>query len=236
MQAELAARRAASENNTSPHKNLRTTESAAGHFERSGTDRRQRFAIGNHVVSFQYPKKPRQLIAMAVIFVVAIMVVAVFLGMRAESMYQTDSGTSEPTRATEQATLPAHSGSLKLSEESTLADVEEYAAECTDPIPDQDVLYGDIFDRIDTRLGHENMVASWYITDGRIYIWLECGDGADMSEVRKTGEEINESIHGIMGMEEDDAPVIIIGRNASWKLKMVMIEGSTEFISEESAP
>lgn len=146
-------------------------------------------------------------------------------------------GTSwqdDPTEATWNTETPAPSEG-DLNETTSMTELEAYAAEYTQPNPDEQSLFGGAYSRIDRYITEVDSECNWYINEGCIYIWPKCDKGDDPEEVADLWGGVTETINEII-MDEgvEDTPVIIPIRDRDgWKNLMILVDGTTVFISEE---
>ena len=105
----------------------------------------------------------------------------------------------------------------------------------TQPNPDEQSLFGGAYSRIDRYITEVDSECNWYINEGCIYIWPKCDKGDDPEEVADLWGGVTETINEII-MDEgvEDTPVIIPIRDRDgWKNLMILVDGTTVFISEE---
>ena len=170
-----------------------------------------------------------------VIAVAAVSLVIGFLASDRQDEY--GDGTSwqdDPTEATWNTETPAPSEG-DLNETTSMTELEAYAAEYTQPNPDEQSLFGGVYSRIDRYITEVDSECNWYINEGCIYIWPKCDKGDDPEEVADLWGGVTETINEII-MDEgvEDTPVIIPIRDRDgWKNLMILVDGTTVFISEE---
>lgn len=127
---------------------------------------------------------------------------------------------------------PAKGGDTGLHRNSSLVDVENYAAEHTEGLSDETVLFRDIYQEISTVIETKGSDTNWYVSEGRIYVWGKCDTGTDSEEVAAEWQELSDSIKSTLASEDlEETPVIIaVHDEDNYDLQVVLVDGEAVFV------
>ena len=241
MQEELAARRAASENREVTAE--RSDLAASGHFERSeqrgpmsrrGSSHRPGQANRSRQTNRPgQANRPGTVSGSKVIAIAAI--VAGYMHSKELQPETTDwTQATESTRTPTESTWAPRSEDAEIDEWASLNDIYAYMDARTEPMEEPESLYGEVYWDIREIIYQYQKDCNWYIHEGRIFVSPQCALDDDPRTLAATWREVSDKIHKKLetANKENASVVIAIRSNEDWRLRMLLIDGETEFVSE----
>lgn len=260
MQEELAARRAASENREVTAE--RSDLAASGHFERSGQKgpmsrrgsshrpgqaNRSRQANRPESTSRPRPRGPEKMggaslhrgtVVIVVVLVAVIAIAAIVAGYMHSKELQPEptdwTQATESTRTPTESTWAPRSEDAEIDEWASLNDIYAYMDARTEPMEEPESLYGEVYWDIREIIYQYQKDCNWYIHEGRIFVSPQCALDDDPQTLAATWREASDKIHKKLetANKENASVIIAIRSNEDWRLRMLLIDGETEFVSE----
>ena len=254
MQEELAARRAASENREVTAE--RSDLAASGHFERSGqrgpmsrrgSSHRPGQANRPGSTSRPRPRGPEKMggaslhrgtVVIVVVLVAVIAIAAIVAGYMHSKELQPEptdwTQATESTRTPTESTWAPRSEDAEIDEWASLNDIYAYMDARTEPMEEPESLYGEVYWDIREIIYQYQKDCNWYIHEGRIFVSPQCALDDDPQTLAATWREASDKIHKKLetANKENASVVIAIRSNEDWRLRMLLIDGETEFVSE----
>lgn len=173
----------------------------------------------------------RGTMAVIVVLVVVIAIASIIAGYIHIKEYQQDlTDMTEPT----EFTWAPPSGDVEIDEWASLNDIYAFIDERTEPMEEPESLYGDVYWDIRDIIYRYQKDCNWYIHEGRIFVSPECDLDDDPETLAATWTEASDKIHKkLETADKENASVVIAIRSGEdWRLRMLLIDGGIEFVSE----
>ena len=146
--------------------------------------------------------------------------------------YDQETEWSDPPEMSEEY-LTEEAEEAGLEEYSSNTEIYSYVEERTEPFEDEKSLYGDTYFNIMDIVEQHDEEFNCFITNGRIYVSPTCSDEDDPAQLEKTWKSVSDEIQSeLESQDQEEAPVIIMVHSESWRLRLLMIDGRTEYKSE----